>query len=60
MKIDNARGILAAKKMYDEERGAEDSAEACQLGIEALKREQTFRGRVPESDWSLLPGETKE
>jgi len=33
---------------------------AAKLGREALKREETFRSRVPRSDWRLLPGETLE
>ena len=35
-------------------------AKAVQLGIEALKREEYYRQRVPRRDIVLLPGETRE
>jgi len=34
-------------------------AKALKISIEALKREEIFRSRVPRSDWCLLPGETE-
>ena len=60
MTLGEAISILAAKRMDDVERNAESSAEACQLGIEALKRFKTFRGIVEGPFSGPLPGETKE
>ena len=60
MIITNAIRILAAKKRDDEARKAEASAEACQLGIEALKEVKHFRFSHPPLDGELLPGETQE
>lgn len=59
MNLSEAISILAAKKLDDVERRAHDSADACQLGIEALKRHLVYKTlgiwRFP----SPLPGETK-
>lgn len=60
MDIPEAIAILAAKKRDDVERRAADSAEACQLGIEALKRIANNRTGKYVSLYDLLPGETKE
>ncbi len=60
MTLQEAIEILAAKRKDDVERNASSSAEACQLGVEALKRHQTltrhpyFKGLLP------LPGETED
>ena len=60
MTIDEAIGILVAKKKDDEERRATDSAEACQLGIEALKLVDNLRFDGSPYYPNLLPGETEE
>ncbi|MBA7560969.1 hypothetical protein ES708_02603 [subsurface metagenome] len=58
MTLDDAISILNAKRKDDVVRNARDSAEACQLGIEALKEVQRLR-RVEKFDPTvMLPGET--
>lgn len=60
MKLQEAMGILAAKRLDDLARNAERSAEACQLGFEALKAVQHSR-QYPDCPFiELLPGETEE
>ena len=60
MKLEEAIGILAAKKLDDVERNARDSAQACQLGIEALKRIEHLRGYSMTQVDTRLPGETED
>ena len=60
MTIDEAIGILAAKKLDDVERHAEDSAAACQLGIEALKQVRDCQSGEQLTPDFYLPGQTKD
>ena len=60
MTLEKAIKLLRLEKV---KRGSVNTIEllkAQRLSIEALKREETFRSRVPRSDWRLLPGETEE
>ncbi|MGA2670136.1 MAG: hypothetical protein ABSF21_01770 [Dehalococcoidia bacterium] len=60
MTLKEAIAILDAKRMDDLDRRAPDSAEACRLGIEALKREEHTRMFHHDQWEGLLLGETKE
>lgn len=60
MTIDEAIAILAAKKKDDVQRRAMMSADACQLGIEALERVKDARRPDPLYPDTPLLGETED
>lgn len=58
--IDKAIEVLKRLKEGGEATIQEDIADACQLGIEALKREKEYRLTRGNRTFDLLPGETEE
>jgi hypothetical protein len=60
MKLDTAIQVNMANKIFFEDTKHPESAEAVQLGIEALKRCKEARKKAYFTTRSLLPGETEK
>lgn len=54
---DEAIGMLDAKRMDDDERGAKYSADACRVGAEAIQRLKKLRAMGYAAAQPLLPTE---
>lgn len=60
MKLTKAIEVMEDNRDFFKMDGFDECAEACQLGIEALKRVKNIRDNPRSPYYALLPGETKK